>query len=217
MTYSELKQKLREHNENKPQGEGYHENVLTAEVTFTEDSFSKPFSHIERTYRFTSNNKAFIPGMGGYSIFADCLDGIDKTVRIEQYMAAEKGGKDGWKIESCKLVTNTVTFNCRYCGSVDTSSSEYIEKSYTKEVTTCYKCHDKAIVESGLAMISKMDKYEQYYTYLDGLRESGVTNMYGAAPYLQIEFPYLTPKEAQNILVNWMATFKERYKERIGA
>ena len=55
----------------------------------------------ERTYVVSSNNKAFIEGMGGYSIYASSLDGSDKCVRLEAYMADEHGGKDGWKIEKC--------------------------------------------------------------------------------------------------------------------
>ena len=52
-------------------------------------------------YVVSSNNKAFIEGMGGYSIYASSLDGSDKCVRLEAYMADEHGGKDGWKIEKC--------------------------------------------------------------------------------------------------------------------
>ena len=46
-----------------------------------------------------------------------------------------------------------------------------------------------------------MDK--QVYEFLDELRESGVTNMFGAAPYLQEEFG-LNRKEAKEILLEWM-------------
>ena len=31
-------------------------------------------------------------------------------------------------------------------------------------------------------------EYVDYFTYLDDLRESGVTNMFGARPYLEAEF-----------------------------
>ena len=41
--------------------------------------------------------------MGGYSIYASALDGTDMGVRLEQYMADERGGKDGWKIERCYM------------------------------------------------------------------------------------------------------------------
>jgi len=57
-------------------------------------------------------------------------------------------------------------------------------------------------------------KYEEkYYLYLDDLRESGVANMFGAAPYLQAAFPELSQREAMNILIDWMKTFGERQKK----
>ena len=61
----------------------------------------RPYTEEQRTYVVSSNNKAFIEGMGGYSIYASSLDGSDKCVRLEAYMADEHGGKDGWKIEKC--------------------------------------------------------------------------------------------------------------------
>jgi len=54
------------------------------------------------------------------------------------------------------------------------------------------------------------EKLKTYYEYLDGLRASGVTNMFGARPYLQAEFPELTEKEASGVLSNWMKTFGDR-------
>lgn len=51
---------------------------------------------------------------------------------------------------------------------------------------------------------------EEHLEYLDDLRESGVTNMFGATPHLQEEFPELTYQDAKAILVYWMKTFSER-------
>ena len=48
--------------------------------------------------------------------------------------------------------------------------------------------------------------------YLDDLRESGVTNMFGARPYLQDEFPELSKQEASQVLLFWMKTFGDRNK-----
>ena len=42
---------------------------------------------------------------------------------------------------------------------------------------------------------------------MDELRESGATNMFGAAPYLQREFS-LTKAEASEIVMTWMTTFE---------
>ena len=47
---------------------------------------------------------------------------------------------------------------------------------------------------------------EEYMDFLDGLRESGITNMLGAAPYLSKEFG-LSPNDAREILSKWMKRF----------
>lgn len=99
MSYSELKSRFRE-------AEGKGKEHLKGYITFTSDSFTEPYSEEARTYVISSNNKAFIPNMGGYSIYGSSLDGKDLLVRLEQYMAAERGGKDGWKIEKCCLEQN---------------------------------------------------------------------------------------------------------------
>lgn len=57
-----------------------------------------------------------------------------------------------------------------------------------------------------------MDK-EEVFEFLDKLRESGVTNMYGAAPYIQGEFG-CTRREARDLLLEWMSFFAERHGER---
>ena len=43
-----------------------------------------------------------------------------------------------------------------------------------------------------------------YFSYLDGLRDSSVTNMMGAVPYLRNAFPELTKSGASLILNRWM-------------
>lgn len=50
---------------------------------------------------------------------------------------------------------------------------------------------------------------EQYFEFLDDLRESGVTNMFGAGPYLQTAFG-LSRYEAKDIVLEWMQTFSQR-------
>lgn len=51
---------------------------------------------------------------------------------------------------------------------------------------------------------------DEHLEYLDALRLSGVTNMYGAAPYLTEHFD-LTTTEARAVLVFWMQSFSERH------
>lgn len=51
---------------------------------------------------------------------------------------------------------------------------------------------------------------DEVFVYLDALRESGVTNMFGAAPYVRDEFK-CTIEEARAFLSEWMRTFEQRH------
>ncbi len=95
LTYTELRNRFYQ-----AEKEGKH---ITGFIVFSQDSFTQPYSERSRTYEVSSNNKAFQAGMGGYSIYGSCLDGTDPCVRLEAYMANERGGKDGWKIERCYM------------------------------------------------------------------------------------------------------------------
>ena len=48
--------------------------------------------------------------------------------------------------------------------------------------------------------------------YLDDLRESGVTNMFGAGIYLEQQFS-LKAMDAEKILGYWMESFEERHPQ----
>lgn len=48
----------------------------------------------------------------------------------------------------------------------------------------------------------------EYYEYLEELRKSGETNMFGAGPYLEQEFG-LTRREALDILMKWMKEYRK--------
>ena len=61
-------------------------------------------------------------------------------------------------------------------------------------------------------MVEKPDSVrDEHLGYLDGLRESGVTNMFGAGAYLLKTFNYLSKDEAGEILVYWMRSYGERH------
>lgn len=55
-------------------------------------------------------------------------------------------------------------------------------------------------------------EFERYFEYLDQLRESGVTNMFGATPYLIEEFG-VDKSTARRILTEWMCSFSERHPQ----
>ena len=49
-------------------------------------------------------------------------------------------------------------------------------------------------------------KRQYYWNYLEELRRSGVTNMYGATPYLMDEFN-LSKEDAKEVLKDWMENY----------
>ena len=53
------------------------------------------------------------------------------------------------------------------------------------------------------------NEWETYYKQLENIRQSGITNMYGASPYLQKLNPRMSSKEATDILCNWMNNYSE--------
>ena len=76
-----------------------HKSPVSGYIVFSRDSFDMPYSEQSRTYVVSSNNKAFISGAGGYSIYGSCLDGTDQCVRLEGYMR----GENAWKIDRCYM------------------------------------------------------------------------------------------------------------------
>jgi hypothetical protein len=53
---------------------------------------------------------------------------------------------------------------------------------------------------------------DEYLEFLFVLRESGVTNMFGATPYLTEEFSELDNQKAKKVLLFWMENFQELEK-----
>lgn len=74
-------------------------NAICGYIVFDQSSFQKEYSERSRTYGVSSDNKAYKPDMGGYSIYAACLDGTDQCIRLDGYLRGEKP----WKIEKCYM------------------------------------------------------------------------------------------------------------------
>lgn len=55
---------------------------------------------------------------------------------------------------------------------------------------------------------------EKHLLFLDRLRESGETNMYGAAPWIEAAFG-MSRERATKVLVYWMRTFALRHPEMV--
>ena len=90
MTYQELRKLFYTHEDKDPSTH------LTAYITFSGfgSQNQKTYPWESRTYAISSNNKAYQPEKGGYSIYGSCLDGTDCGIRLEKYMRDEQGGKD---------------------------------------------------------------------------------------------------------------------------
>jgi hypothetical protein len=58
----------------------------------------------------------------------------------------------------------------------------------------------------------RIEMQEKINVFLDNLRESGETNMFGATPYIQEVFG-VERSEAKQYLMNWMRTFDERHPQ----
>ena len=52
----------------------------------------------------------------------------------------------------------------------------------------------------------------EIFEYLDALRKSGATNMYGAGAYLEDEFS-MERETAMDYLLKWIQTFGERHPQ----
>ena len=52
---------------------------------------------------------------------------------------------------------------------------------------------------------------KEVFDFLENLRESGVTNMFGASPYLSEQFGF-DIREAKKVLVYWFNNY-DKYKE----
>ena len=94
ISFAEFRDTMFQFNDEHPDG---GKSKLYGVIVFTKDSFNKPYTEKERSYRTSNDQKAFRHNMCSNSIFADCLDGKDLGVRLDWYMG------DGWKVDYCYL------------------------------------------------------------------------------------------------------------------
>ena len=100
LTLSELFKAFYKHNEeNNITSQFADEHPLLGVIVFKSENWpNQDFSLESRSYLFSSDNKFFISGMGGNSIFASNLDNTDH-IRLDWYLR-------DWKIDYCYLKEN---------------------------------------------------------------------------------------------------------------
>lgn len=62
------------------------------------------------------------------------------------------------------------------------------------------------------------EEWVEYYQFLEELRQSGETNMFGATPYLREFYPHLEESDKRiyrNILLSWMENYEELLEDGI--
>lgn len=101
ITYKELKEAFFNFNKT----HNYAKEAIKGVIVFREDNWPNDNYSLEsRSYVVSSNCKAFVSSMSGYSIFGSSIDRSDRGVRLDQYIDIEYGGKDGWHIDYCYLI-----------------------------------------------------------------------------------------------------------------
>lgn len=129
MNYGEVKQIFQELKRTSPKDD------LTAHIIFTEDSFTKEYPLLSRTYCVSIDNKGFRPHMFSNSTFAYCLDKTsDQGVRLDWYMA-EEGNADGWKVEDCYILEQIR----------DVAAIPHLTRTEQEDGTVCYFFGDTCI------------------------------------------------------------------------
>lgn len=100
LTLKELLEEIHKHNALHHVTSQYGDkNPLTCVIVFKNESWPKrkrDYTVEERSYEFRSDNKRFVPGMGGNSIFASCLDGSDDLIRLDYYLG-------DWVVDYCYI------------------------------------------------------------------------------------------------------------------
>ena len=122
-------------------------------IVFTKDSFTKEYAETERTYVTSSDNKAFQPNMFGYSIYGSSLDGADRMIRLEGYMRAEKGGKDGWEVERCYMPDDDYTIAIEAYAKQRLNS---LKKILTPD-SPCPRCGGKMALRNAISRYADLD------------------------------------------------------------
>ena len=170
MNYRDLKQIFRELKSTFPRED------LTAHIIFTEDSFREPYSPLSRTYRISSDNKAFWPNMGGYSIFGYCLDGTDQGVRLDYYIAGARN-ISGWEVENCYILEwmqDAVAIPC-------------LTRTEQNDGTVCYFFGDTCIqvCESYEDQKIRLEPVDGDQTACDEWMELSIDRVYGYCTLLE--------------------------------
>lgn len=103
LTFEELCYLFLRHNqENNITQQWSDQKAIKAVIVFKSSNWpDRNYTLEQRSYLIQSDEKYFIPEMGGNSIFANCLDCTDQVVRLDWYMF--DNGNHNWVIDYCYI------------------------------------------------------------------------------------------------------------------
>jgi len=116
---------------------------------------------------------------------------------------------DAWVAEGPKGLESLLSFFVGG-GNVDNAIRSWFDTGVTDKSKLRIgpaKYYPDAAVNESTSLEENMSD-DLYFKFLNDLRDSGKTNMFGAAPYLQSAFD-LEKREAREILTRWMKSFSE--------
>ena len=110
--------------------------------------------------------------------------------------------KDGLRVHKDEDINDILSPVCDHCHSFDHMTDQRPHLSNNGNAI-CNICYDKEMAKNIAEHKAKMR--DEVFAFLDVLRDSGVTNMFGAGPYIMKHFPdEFTKPEARKILGDWM-------------
>ena len=99
-----------------------------------------------------------------------------------------------------------ITWTCCSC------EKQVEEKFMETDERMCDECMDEEYSDLPDQMVADKHMRNEVYLYLEQLRDSGETNMFGAGVYLQKHFE-LPKSQAIMYLTDWMRSFNKGVKE----
>lgn len=158
ISYAELKQRFCDHE----QGEAA---PLEGYVVFSEDSFKRKYPEKERTYVFSSRNKAFMPNVNGNSIYGYCLDGDSSEIRLDQYIMEENPKSNGWKVErfylkdrNKKKLVEIIAGTFFICyAPIDSDKFLSIPSDLARKYTEIFRKPETFFIKDGKIMVKAID------------------------------------------------------------
>ena len=134
-------------------------------------------------------------------------EGLETLVAQGEKMAAFADKQSGYEGGIDSPVRNVLTA-MKVAGGPGFDGDDKMIDYYTRKLSKAIENQKGKKYMQGLNENHSDEDRKKYFRFLNNLRDSGQTNMFGAGPYLESYFD-LSRKEAREILAKWMRSFDE--------